>query len=270
MKIKNSLGQISFGTYIILLAIVLSSAGCNETASTTDNNTVFKPHPGVAGFDWGNDPLKVSINEAVLKTDMGRDTLDLIKEDLYTYFHTMNTGDSLDWETHLTHFPLHMFNDTAMLNKQFAETVHWRDKGFLNRMGKADIKYASNWIIEEDQMVAILGYNADFYLDFLPHFEGNPAGMRFLLEDKYGRDNIIFNSSEEVNALGDTISIRNWHADAYSTIFVLKPLESMHFTFLPQGFNKANFGADLMKSETMLDLMRLAREYKKSITNGGN
>ncbi|PCJ79966.1 MAG: hypothetical protein COA49_10115 [Bacteroidetes bacterium] len=270
MKVSILLNHFSFGLLLLFSSLVISSVGCLDNHKENLNLHVTQPHPGLPGFDWSSDPLEVSINETLLKSEMGMDTLDLVIEDLYTYLHTMNTGDSTDWKTHINHFPLHMFNDTSMLNKQFAQTKHWRENGFINRINKADIQFASNWIIEEKQMVAILGYNVDYYQDFLPNFEGNPAGMKFLLEDKFGRDNIQYNSYEEINELGDTILIRNWHANTYSTIFVLSPLdslESLHFCFLPQGFNKADFSNKLMKSETMLGLLRQSREFKKSTTN---
>ena len=53
-------------------------------------------------------------------------------------------------------------------------------------------------------MVAIVGSDIDYYMDFLPNFEGNPEGMRFVMGDKYGRDNITYNSYNEFDENGDS------------------------------------------------------------------
>jgi hypothetical protein len=266
MKMSTLITQIKVGFVSVFIGLIVISSGCGDqhdgdTIIDSELTTEFKSHPGVPGFDWVNDPLEVTINEKVLDSGIGRDTLDLIVKDLYSYFHTMNTGDSADWVTHLNHFPLHKYSDTATLNTQFAGTRHWKEKGFSNRMGKSEIKFVSKWIHEEDQMVAILGSDIDFYMDFLPHFEGNPDGMRFYLGDKYGSDKIKLNSYNEFDENGDSLQIRNWHAHTYSSLFVITTYDTLHFSFLPVGFNKATFGANLMESNTMLSLLRQSREY---------
>ena len=257
MKVNYMISQVNIRFVSIFICLILIATGCNSP-----NLTATPIHPGVPGFDWANDPLEVTINEEYLVCGTDRDTLDLIAKDMRTYFHTMNTGDSVDWDTHLSHFPLHKYSDTAMLNLQFTGVSHWKEKGLLNRMGKSDIKFVSGFIHEEDQMVAIIGSDTDFYMDFLPHFEGNPEGMRFVMGDKYGRDNITYNSYNEFDENGDSLQIRNWHAHAYSNIFAISTYDSLHFSFLPVGFNKAAFGTDMMESTTMLSLLRLSREYE--------
>ena len=266
MKMNYSIFKVQVRFVSIFICLIGISSGCNnqnegEGTLNTKINADFISHPGVPGFDWANDPLEITINEEHLVSAIDRDTLDLIVKNLYTYFHTMNTGDSADWVTHLNHFPLHKYSDTAALNTQFAGISHWKEKGFLNRMGKSDIKFVSDWIYEEDQMVTIIGSDIDFYMDFLPNFEGNPEGMRFMMGDKYGNDNIQLNSYNEFDENGDSIQIRNWHAHAYSNIFAISTLDTLHFSFLPVGFNKATFGTNLMESATMLSLLRLSREY---------
>ncbi len=256
MKVNYLISQAKIRFASICMCLILIATGCN-----TPNVTEVSSHPGVPGFDWGNDPLEVTINEEQLVSGIERDTLDLIAKDMHTYFHTMNTGDSADWVTHLTHFPLHKFSDTALLNTQFKGISHWKEKGFINRMGKSDIKFVSGWIQEDDQMVAIIGSDVDFYMDFLPNFEGNPEGMRFVMGDKYGSENITYNSYNEFDENGDSLQIRNWHAHAYTNLFAISTYDTLHFSFLPVGFNKAAFGTDLMESSTMLTLLRQSREY---------
>jgi len=269
MKMSTLLVQIKVVFVTGLIGFIMISSGCGNQQDVGENvdstqTEGFKSHPGVPGFDWTNDPLEITVNEKALVSDMGRDTLDLIVKDVYTYFHTMNTGDSADWVTHLNHFPLHKYSDTATLNTQFAGISHWKEKGFSNRMGKSDIKYVSNWIHEEDQMVSIIGSDIDFYMDFLPNFEGNPDGMRFTIGDKYGNDNINYNSYNEFDENGDSLQIRNWHAHAYTSLFVITTYDSLHFSFLPVGFNKATFGTNLMESNTMLTLLRQSRDYENN------
>jgi len=256
MKVNYMISQVNKRFVSIFICLILIATGCNNP-----NLTETPTHPGVPGFDWSNDPLEVTINEEHLVCGIDRDTLGLIAKDMHSYFHTMNTGDSVDWDTHLSHFPLHKFSDTAKLNTQFAGISHWKEKGFLNRMGKSDIKFVSGWIKEEGQMVAIVGSDIDYYMDFLPNFEGNPEGMRFVMGDKYGSDNITYNSYNEFDENGDSLQIRNWHAHAYSNLFAITTYDTLHFSFLPVGFNKAAFGENLMESATMLSLLRQSREY---------
>lgn len=262
-KISNS---IFFLFALVFTTLALFCTGCADISEEeiVENHTInTESSPSVPGFDWSNDPLKVGINDNLLNSKMGRDTLDGIAEDMYQYLHTMNTIDSSDWIIHLSHFPMHRYSDTSKLNKQFAGLSHWKEKGFANRVGNIDIQYASDWIFEEDQMVALIGHDIDFYQDFLPNFEGNPEGMKFMLEDKYGRGNCTYNSYTDIMGNGDSLLIRNWHAHAYTNTYVLCNLDSLHFTFLPIGFQKAEFGAQMMDSETMLTLLRDHRELFK-------
>ena len=262
-KFSNS---IFFSLLLIFTALTFFCTGCTDVSekgtleATTMNG---KSNPSVPGFDWSNDPLKVEINDNLLNSKMGRDTLDGIAEDMYQYLHTMNTIDSADWPIHLSHFPMHRYSDTSKLNTQFAGLSHWKEKGFANRVGNIDIQYASDWIFEEEQMVALIGHDIDFYQDFLPNFEGNPEGMKFMLEDKYGRGNCTYNSTTEIMNNGDSLLVRYWHAHAYTNTYVLCNLDSLHFTFLPIGFQTADFGAEMMDSETMLTLLRNHRELFK-------
>lgn len=263
-KFSNS---VFLSIAVVFTSLMLFLTGCtddsHEEKEVETQSIPMGNHPSVPGFDWSNDPLKVEINDLSLNSKMGRDTLEQISEDMYIYMHTMNTGDSLDWLIHLNHFPMHRYSDTTELNRQFAGTSHWKKKGFANRVGNIDIKYASDWIFEKDQMVALIGHDIDFYQDFLPNFEGNPEGMKFILEDKYGRGNCTYNSHTEIMENGDSLLVRNWHAHTYTNTYVLCNLDSLHFTFLPIGFQKAAFGAQMMESETMLTLLRDHRELFK-------
>ena len=257
---------LCLGFAVVLSTVTLLSTGCKNSADdgTSEIQTkITENNPSVPGFDWANDPLQVVVNDQLINSNMGLDTLGHIADDLYIYMHTMNTIDSADWPIHLSHFPMHRYSDTTELNKQFAGSSHWKKKGFANRVGNIDIQYASEWIFEEDQMVALIGHDIDFYQDFLPHFVGNPEGMKFMLEDKYGRGNCTYNSYTDIRENGDSLLVRNWHAHAYSNTYVLCNLDSLHFTFLPVGFEKAAFGAQMMESETMLALLRDHRELFK-------
>ena len=81
MKVNYLISQAKIRFASICMCLILIATGCN-----TPNVTEVSSHPGVPGFDWGNDPLEVTINEEQLVSGIERDTLDLIAKDMHTYF----------------------------------------------------------------------------------------------------------------------------------------------------------------------------------------
>ena len=72
----------------------------------------------------------------------------------------------------------HRTEDTAMVRMQREMMDKWFHKGLRNRAGGAHIRYVSPWVEEDDQRVALLGLDLNYFLDFFENFEGNPEGMR--------------------------------------------------------------------------------------------
>lgn len=232
----------------------ISVAGTYEVQSLGD----VPPVPDLGKFP-DLDPLKVTQDHVGLVSFMSQDSLDQVAGDMYTYFHSSNVGD---WDNNFKHFPNHRNQDTAMLATMREMMEKWFHQGLRNRAGAAHIRYASPWVVEDDQRVALLGMDLTYYLDFFEHFEGNPEGMRFSLERTWGAETVTWNEFDQVEQ-GDSMHIRQFEVNAETSMFVLAPKsDSMLFTFLPPTIQSSPaLAADMMNNETMLTLLRHKREH---------
>ena len=204
------------------------------------------------------DPLKVTVDNVGLVSFMGQDSLDVVLEDLYTYFHFSNIGE---WDAMFEHFPGHRTADTAMLTVQKEMMDKWFHNGLRNRAGGCHIRYVSPWMDEGDQKVALLGLDLLYYLDFFENFEGNPEGMRLTLQDQYGKEAVEYVEFDQIED-GDTTHIRQFEVNAESSMYVLSSKDSLHCMFLPPQISKSpQLAAEMMKQETMLDLLRHKRTH---------
>ncbi|MDG1674352.1 MAG: hypothetical protein P8H88_02805 [Flavobacteriales bacterium] len=204
------------------------------------------------------DPLKVTVDNVGLASFMGEDSMEVVLEDLYTYFHLSNVGE---WDAMFEHFPGHRTADTAMLTVQKEMMDKWFHKGLRNRAGGCHIRYVSPWVEEEDQRVALLGLDLNYYLDFFENFEGNPEGMRLTLQDQYGKEAIEYYEFDQIEN-GDTALMRQFEVNATSSMYVLSSLDSLHCMFLPPQISKSpQLAAEMMDNETMLELLRHKREH---------
>lgn len=204
------------------------------------------------------DPLRVTVDNVGLQNFMGEDSLAAVLDDLYTYFHLSNIGE---WDAMFEHFPGHRTADTAMLTVQKEMMDKWFHNGLRNRAGGCHIRYASPWINEGDQQVALLGLDLNYFLDFFENFEGNPEGMRLTLQDQYGKDAIEYLSFDQVED-GDTSLVRQFEINAESAMYVLSSNDSLHCMFLPPQISKSpQLAAEMMKQETMLELLRHKRTH---------
>jgi len=204
------------------------------------------------------DPLKVTVDNVGLVSFMGQDSMEVVLEDLYTYFHLSNIGE---WDAMFEHFPGHRTADTAMLTLQKEMMDKWFHKGLRNRAGGCHIRYVSPWVEEEDQRVALLGLDLNYYLDFFENFEGNPEGMRLTLQDQYGKEAIEYFEFDQIEN-GDTALIRQFEINANSSMYVLSSLDSLHCMFLPPQISKSpQLAAEMMDNKTMLQLLRHKREH---------
>ena len=184
--------------------------------------------------------------------------MEVVLEDLYTYFHLSNIGE---WDAMFEHFPGHRTADTAMLTMQKEMMDKWFHKGLRNRAGGCHIRYVSPWVEEEDQRVALLGLDLNYYLDFFENFEGNPEGMRLTLQDQYGKEAIEYFEFDQIEN-GDTALIRQFEINANSSMYVLSSLDSLHCMFLPPQISKSpQLAAEMMDNGTMLELLRHKREH---------
>ena len=113
---------------------------------------------------------------------------------------------------------------------------------------------------EGDQQVALLGLDLNYFLDFFENFEGNPEGMRLTLQDQYGKDAIEYYDFTQVEE-GDTARIRQFEVNAESSMYVLSNKDSLHCMFLPSNQQVPQLAAEMMKQETMLELLRHKREH---------
>ena len=251
---------------------LMASTGCENPKSQTVATTIdidgayslqslsseVPPVPDLAQYP-DLDPLKITIDHVGLKSFMSEDSLDEVLTDMYTYFHSSNIAD---WDNNFLHFPNHRNQDTAALAGMRDMMEKWFHDGLRNRAGAAHIRYASPWIDEHDQKVAVIGMDLTYYLDFFENFEGNPEGMRFSLERTWGKDAVHWNEFDQVEQ-GDSMHIRQFEVNARTAMYVLAPkADSMLFTFLPPTITAAPaLAADMMNNETLLELNRHKREH---------
>jgi len=203
------------------------------------------------------DPLTVTQDGVGLKAFMSDDSVALVLDNLQAYFHDQNIGN---WDGLFARYPLHMHNDTAMMNAQRGMMEKWFYAGLRNRTGGVHLRYISPWIQEERQRVALLGMDLNFYLDFFENFEGNPEGMRLSLQDQYGKDALAFNEFDQL-VDGDTSNIRQWEVNAETIMYALWANDSTYCTFVPGVFDRGNFGHLIMAPETKLALLRHKRTH---------
>ena len=204
------------------------------------------------------DPLTISVDHVGMRRYMSDESLSVILDDLYSYFHLSNIGE---WDAMFAHFPSHRTADTAMLTVQKEMMDKYFHQGLRNRAGGCHIRYVSPWVEEEDQRVALLGLDLQYYLDFFENFEGNPEGMRLTLQDQYGKDAIDFYEFDQIEN-GDTSHIRQFEINAISSMYVLSSLDSLHCTFLPPQISRSpQLAAEMMDNETMLELLRHKEEH---------
>lgn len=204
------------------------------------------------------DPLAITVDNHGLVSFMSADTLEVVLEDLYDYFHLSNIGE---WKLMFEHFPGHRTADTSMLRMQEEMMDKWFHNGLRNRAGGCHIRYASPWVDEGDQKVALIGLDLNYFLDFFENFEGNPEGMRLSLHDQYGKESVTYTEFDQVED-GDTAFIRQFEVNAPSSMYVLSSNDSLHCMFLPPQISKSpQLAAEMMQNETMLELLRHKREH---------
>lgn len=247
-----------------LSCLLIAFSSCGET-KTENNLEPIGDHPGVSWFDWNNDPLVVKLSES-FESSLSADTVKFITDDLYDYFHYMNMCDSVSFEKHIQHFPEYLSSDTAVMNFQRDGLIKWKGKGMINTVEFCEIDYISDWEISKDQHIAIIDCTMDFYQHFMPNFEGNPEGMKFVLGERFGKDAITYTEEYRKSEEGDSILVRNWRAHTDNSMFVMyeNSSDSVHFNFLPEETVNLRTDSVRLPRGAMLNLLRDLRERNKN------
>tara|TARA_B110000444_G_scaffold236438_1_gene248316 strand:+ start:133 stop:894 length:762 start_codon:yes stop_codon:yes gene_type:complete len=244
----------------LLGGLTITSTGCK---TSTDNLKRVKMHPGIHGFDWDNDPLDVSINWDKVNSGIGNDTLILVRNDLYDYFHLQQTGDSVDYFSHTKHYIPLFRNDTTAISRDYSMSKSWREKGYINRVEVADIFYASPWIVEDSQRVAIIGYDLLMYVHFLEKFEGEPKGMESYLKQRFENSITTYHEGYELTEEGDTVLVRHFKTQVKTGMLVLSPVDSLHFNFISETAGKSSNTDVLMGKKNLMKLLRDKHKHLK-------
>jgi len=237
----------------LFASLTITFIGCKTRADTL---TPVAMHPGIEGFNWDNDPLVVSINWDKLNSGMGDDTLKLIRNDLYDFFHLQQTGDSVDYINHTQHYTPVFRNDTASISKDYSITRSWRDRGYTNRVELVDVYYASPWIVEDSQRVAIIGYDLLIYVDFLENFEGSPKGMELFINQRFENSSTTYHEDYQLTEKGDTVLVRHFKTQVKSGMFVFLSVNTLHFNFISETAGKATNTDILMNKDNLMKLLR--------------
>jgi hypothetical protein len=245
----------------LLAGLTITSTGCK---TSTDTLTPVASHPGIEGFDWDNDPLVVSINWNELNSRMGDDTLKLIRDDLYDYFHLQQTGDSIDYLDHTQHYLPFFRNDTVSISRDDSISRAWRDRGYYSSVTTVDVFYASPWITEDSQRVAIIGYDLLMYFHFLENFEGAPQGMEKFLKQRFQNSNTTYHEGYELTEGRDTVLVRHFKTQVRTGMLITSSIDSLHFSFISETAGKESNTDILMGKE---NIMTLLRDKHKALKN---
>ena len=191
MKIRYS--------FFIISILLLSLGSCGET-NVDSNSEEASLTEEPQGFDWSVNPLTVSINEETLVSEMNRVDLDTISSHIYNYFHLQQTGDSADYVKHFDYYPS-IFDSDTMKNLYAETTVKWWNKGYRNVFEDVSINYASDWVYEEDQRVAIVGFDLVFRTEFTMEYPSDPKRLIETLQRQMPRAELDYIDEEPIRSI---------------------------------------------------------------------
>ena len=235
--------KIRYSFFIISILIAFVSCG-----DATDESTIVETDTSVKaqGFDWSIDPLTVSIDEEGLVSEMNSVDLDTISSHIYNYFHLQQTGDSADYVKHFDYYPS-IFDSDTMKNLYAETTVKWWNKGYRNVFEDVSINYASDWVYEEDQRVAIVGFDLVFRTEFTMEYPSDPKRLIETLQRQMPRAELDYIDEEP---------IRSIVAYDVKGLFVYCDLDSYDFAFISEDEGRGNALDSIMLSDTRLKLLR--------------
>ena len=242
-------------TFLILLSIAFAFVGCDsgEAPQAIVDNTK-NSNVDSTGFDWSVDPLQVNIVQEGLVSNMPLVDLDTVKAHIYNYFHLQQTGDSADYVKHFDYYPT-MFDHEEAQKAAFVEaTMKWWNMGYRNLFEIVDINYASGWVKEEDQKVALIGFDLKFRTEFSEKYPSDPKRLIETLQRQMPKAEIEFIDEKPISSIV-----------AYDTkgLFVYTPLDSFDFSFLSEEEGKQSGMDSIMLRDTRLNLLRDKREALK-------
>ena len=224
----------------------------SENTEVDSNVESYTPTDST-GFDWSIDPLEVKLSDEDLIVLMNKQDLDTVKAHLYNYFHLQQTGDSTDYVKHFDYYPS-MFDGDSMVYAYADATIKWWNMGYRNIFETIDINYVSDWVLEEDQKVAIIGFDLKFRTEFSHKYPSDPKRLIETLQRQMPKAELIYLDEEPIKSIV-----------AYDTkgIFVSTPLDRYDFTFLNEDEGRNNHMDTLMLRDTRLLLLRNKREAIK-------
>jgi hypothetical protein len=177
---------------------------------------------------------------------LDQEVADHILEDLRKYFTAQNQGD---WEAILDFYPLYR---SPMDSATRATTIDgmntWWEKGLRNQTELADLLYASNIYRDGNQDVVLLNLDLVHRVIFID-FEGNPSGMKGMVESNYGKGNAQFFTE------GDNPKVEYWEVRGDNRLWAVKEVGGDHWCFLPANFNERG-GSQFMTVDAMTTLLR--------------
>ena len=240
----------------ILITVVFAFLGCdaNQTNQNAEENTLNNYRPtDSSGFDWSINPLTVNLIEEELISSMDAVDLDTVKSNIYNYFYLQQTGDSVDYVKHFEYYPS-LFDEDTMKNAFVNTTIKWWNMGYRNIFETVDINYASDWIVEENQKVALIGFDLKFRTEFSEKYPSDPMRLIEALKRQMPRADIEFI---------DERPIRSIVVYDKKGLFVYTPLDKYEFTFLSEDEGRQNSMDTIMLRDTRLNLLRDKREALK-------
>ena len=179
--------------------------------------------------------------------------LDTVKSHIYNYFYLQQTGDSADYVKHFEYYPS-IFDEDTMKNALVNTIIKWWNMGYRNIFETVDINYASDWIVEEDQKVALFGFDLKFRTEFSEKYPSDPMILIEALQRQMPRAEIEFI---------DERPIRSIVVYDKKGLFVYTPLDKYEFTFLSEDEGRKNSMDTIMLRDTRLNLLRDKREALK-------
>lgn len=231
--------------------------GCQESVSQPDSSAA-------------NHAAGDGVCEVILAEDaavfVSADSAQAITEALLSYFQSQNDND---WEKLLDHYPLHRMTDTNYFRgyssyREFALDFanKAKDMGVVNRTEKAVIRYISPLVSDGDQKVALLNLDLLHFVEFSYKYQGDPAGIKGMVEASYGKGNATYYADPEP-IQDSTQWKRHWKVEGDNRIWVVIPdsaASAGSITFLPGNFNEQSGGGLLMSGTAMTEVLRLWRE----------
>lgn len=227
------------------VALATSWLGCGVESATSTAGSEGEVPQTVNGVALEKQPVTITqAPAAALFLDQAM--ADDILKDLGSYFTAQNEGD---WDAILDFYPLHRSPmDSATRATTIEGMEMWWEKGLRNQTELADLLYASTPYRDDDQDVVLLNLDLIHRVIFID-FEGNPSGMKGMVESNYGKGNAQFFSEE-----GDP-KVEYWEVRGDNRLWAVKEVDGDHWCFLPANFNERG-GGQFMSVDAMTTLLR--------------